>query len=80
MQDIQKCIDNAEHGVIYFSLGSVVRMKELPTFIQEGIKEGFAELPQTILWKLESDHPMENKPKNVFTKKWFPQFDVISKN
>lgn len=80
MQDLQEFIDSAEHGVIYFNLGSVIRMEELPISIQTGIKEGFAELPQKILWKFESNKPMINQPRNVFTRKWFPQYDVISKN
>ncbi|XP_050442565.1 UDP-glucosyltransferase 2-like [Adelges cooleyi] len=75
--DIQKVIDNAEHGVIYFNLGSVTRMQDMPIHIQNAIKEGVAELPQTILWKFETDEPMDGQPKNVFTKKWFPQYDVI---
>lgn len=55
-------------------------MEDLPISIQIGLKEGFAELPQTILWKLESDQPITNQPKNVITRKWFPQYDIISKN
>lgn len=55
-------------------------MEDLPITIQNGIKEGFSELPQKILWKLESDQPMVNQPKNVVTRKWFPQYDIISKN
>lgn len=54
-------------------------MEDLPIPIQNGLKEGFAELPQKVLWKLESDQPLSNKPKNVITRKWFPQYDVISK-
>lgn len=80
VQDLQEFIDSSEHGVIYFSLGSVVKMEELPIHIQNGIKEGFSELPQKVLWKLESDRPIVNQPKNVITRKWFPQYDIISKN
>ncbi|XP_050522156.1 UDP-glucosyltransferase 2-like isoform X2 [Daktulosphaira vitifoliae] len=75
--DLQKIIDEAEHGVIYFNLGSVTRMHDLPTNIQNGFKEGFAELPQKVLWKYESDTPMTGQPKNVFTRKWLPQYDII---
>ncbi|XP_025411428.1 UDP-glucuronosyltransferase 2A3-like isoform X2 [Sipha flava] len=75
--DLQEFIDSAEHGVIYFNLGSVVRMEDMPIDIQNGIKEGFAGLPQKILWKIESDRSTINLPKNVKTKKWFPQYDVI---
>lgn len=52
-------------------------MEDLPISIQNGLKEGFAELPQKVLWKLESDIPMVNQPKNVFTRKWYPQYDII---
>lgn len=54
-------------------------MKDLPINIQNGIKETFAQLPQKILWKYESDEPLINKPKNVYTSKWFPQYDIISR-
>lgn len=80
VQDLQEFIENSEHGVIYFSLGSVVRMEDLPISIQHGLKEGFRELPQKVLWKLESDRPIIDFPKNVITRKWFPQYDIISKN
>lgn len=79
MQDLQDFIDSAEHGVIYFNLGSVVRMEDMPIDLQNGIKEAFAELPQKILWKLESNTSLHNQPKNVYTRKWYPQYDVISK-
>lgn len=80
VQDLQKYIDNAKHGVIYFNLGSMLEFNKLPISILNMIKEGFAELPQTILWKLETDQLIKNKSKNVYTKKWFPQYDVLSKN
>lgn len=80
IQDLQEFIDNAEYGVIYFSLGSVVRMEDMPIAIQNGLKEGFAELPQKILWKLESNQEMINQPNNVYTKKLFPQYDIISED
>ncbi|XP_026808298.1 UDP-glucuronosyltransferase 1-7-like isoform X1 [Rhopalosiphum maidis] len=75
--DLEEFINNSEHGVIYFSLGSVVRMKDLPISIQFGLKEGFGELPQKVLWKLESDWPIIDLPENVMSRKWFPQYDII---
>ncbi|VVC25654.1 UDP-glucuronosyl/UDP-glucosyltransferase [Cinara cedri] len=75
--DLQEFIESAEHGVIYFNLGSVVRMEDMPIDLQNGIKEGFAGLPQKILWKLESNSTLYNQPKNVYTRKWYPQYDVI---
>lgn len=55
-------------------------MEDLPITIQNGLTEGFGELSQKVLWKLESDRPIINMPKNVITRKWFPQYDIISKN
>uniref|UniRef100_A0A2H8TVL7 UDP-glucuronosyltransferase 2B7 n=1 Tax=Melanaphis sacchari TaxID=742174 RepID=A0A2H8TVL7_9HEMI len=75
--DLEEFINNSEHGVIYFSLGSVIRMEDLPINIQHGLKEGFKELPQKILWKLESDKPIIDLPENIITRKWFPQYDII---
>jgi len=54
-------------------------MEDLPIAIQHGLTEGFGELSQKVLWKLESDQPIVNLPKNVITRKWFPQYDIISK-
>lgn len=55
-------------------------MEDLPITIQQGLKEGFGELSQTVLWKLESDRPIVELPKNVITRKWFPQSDILSKD
>jgi glucuronosyltransferase len=32
----------------------------------------------TVLWKWEEDH-LENKPNNVFVRKWLPQNEVLCK-
>jgi len=51
-------------------------MDSLPAKMQISLQEAFAELPQRILWKYDGE-VMENQPKNVMIKKWFPQRDIM---
>lgn len=70
-------IENSPHGVIFFTFGSTIAVSTIPENIQESIKKVLAKLPQRILLKYEGE--MKDKPKNVMTKKWFPQRDILSK-
>ncbi|KAF0715195.1 UDP-glucuronosyltransferase 2B15-like, partial [Aphis craccivora] len=70
-KDILEFIDDAPHGVIYFTFGSVVLMSSLPEDVLSVFRECFSKIPQKVLWKYEGD--MKDKPKNVMTRKWFPQ-------
>jgi len=75
-QDIQKFLDDSEHGVIYFSLGSIVKTDTLAAEKRDAFLQAFAELPQRILWKWEAD-TIPNKPPNVKIARWLPQVDVL---
>ncbi|KAF5291331.1 hypothetical protein FQA39_LY03482 [Lamprigera yunnana] len=75
-KDIQKYLDGAKEGVVYFSLGSNVRSANLSLDLREKIMEGLRTLPYKVLWKWEEDS-LPNQPKNVLTNKWFPQQDVL---
>lgn len=75
-QDIQKYLDEAKHGAIYFSLGSNVRSDTLSPHIKKQILEALSELPQRILWKYESD--ITDLPNNVRVGKWLPQRDILA--
>ncbi|XP_049951732.1 UDP-glucosyltransferase 2-like [Schistocerca serialis cubense] len=76
-EDVQKFLDGAEHGVIYFSLGSNVRSKDLPPEMIQDILQVFRQLPQRVLWKWESDS-LTSHPENVMTKKWLQQPSVLA--
>lgn len=67
-------MDNSK-GVIFFSLGSVMRGHTMKQSRREEITNVFASLAETILWKWESD--LLDKPANVHTSKWFPQRDIL---
>lgn len=68
-------MNDAPQGVIYFTFGSVVSMSTLPENVQIAFWEALASVPQKVLWKYEGE--MEDKPKNVMTRKWFPQRDIL---
>lgn len=50
-------------------------MSSLPEHIEKAFKEALAKVPQGVMWKYEGE--MEDKPKNVITKPWFPQLDIL---
>ncbi|KAF2893560.1 hypothetical protein ILUMI_12614 [Ignelater luminosus] len=75
-KDLQTILDKATNGVIYFSLGSNVKSKDLSETTRKIFLETFAELPFAILWKFEEDD-LPKKPDNVFLSKWFPQQDIF---
>jgi len=52
-------------------------MTSLPSNILTAFREALAELPQKVLLKYEGE--MEDKPKNVMTRKWLPQRDILCK-
>lgn len=74
-QDIQKFIDEAEHGVIYFCLGSLMRAETLPIEKKQMFLNVFKKIPQRILWKWEGD--LTEKPSNVMIREWMPQRDIL---
>ncbi|PNF35871.1 hypothetical protein B7P43_G09429 [Cryptotermes secundus] len=76
-EDIEDYINGAEHGVIYFNMGSMIRSDTLPDDKREAFVQAFSELPQRVLWKWESD-AMPGQPNNVKIAKWLPQFDILN--
>ncbi|KAK9874769.1 hypothetical protein WA026_005576 [Henosepilachna vigintioctopunctata] len=75
-EDLKTYLDNAENGVIYFSLGSNVKSYMLNDHLRQVLLETFSELPYRILWKFENED-LPNKPQNVWISKWFPQGDIF---
>ncbi len=59
------------------SFGTNVRSDRLSSEKRKTILSAFADLPQRVLWKFESDLP--DVPKNVLVRKWFPQNDILGK-
>lgn len=71
-------MDNAKHGVIYFSLGSNVKSVNLPDHVRKAILKTLGRYNQTIIWKFEENLP--GAPKNVHIVQWAPQQSILGKN
>nr|XP_049700701.1 uncharacterized protein LOC110384519 [Helicoverpa armigera] len=76
-KDLKKFIDEAEHGVIYISFGSMLRATSTPKDKLEAIIGAISELPQRIVWKWEEKN-LPGNPKNVFISNWLPQNDILA--
>lgn len=75
--ELQDILDKSPEGVIYFSLGSNVKSKDIPEEKKQAIVRVLGRLNMKVLWKFEKDLP--NKPSNVIIRNWFPQQDVLGK-
>ncbi|XP_045538279.1 UDP-glucosyltransferase 2-like [Papilio machaon] len=69
-------MDNAKYGVIYFSLGSHLKSKDLPDEFKQEFIDMLRKLKQTVIWKLESEYP--DLPNNVHIIKWAPQQSILA--
>ena len=70
-------MDSAKDGVIYFSMGSNLKSKDLPDEVKTSLLKMFGSLKQTVLWKFEEVLP--NLPKNVHILEWAPQQAILCK-
>lgn len=75
LQDLASFMDKSTKGVIYFSLGSIIRAASLPNETITAFKEAFAELELNVLWKFEDE--TLDVPSNVIIRNWFPQRDLL---
>ncbi|CAH1153878.1 unnamed protein product [Phaedon cochleariae] len=76
-KDIQVFLDNAEDGVIFFSMGSYLKSTEFPVSKRNALLAAFAQLKEKVLWKWE-DEVLPGQPSNVKTAKWLPQNDILA--
>ncbi|XP_054739701.1 UDP-glycosyltransferase UGT5-like [Anastrepha obliqua] len=74
--ELQKFIDNAEHGVVFISWGSMIRAETLPAAKREAILRAVKRLKQRVIWKWENT-TLDNKPDNLYISKWLPQRDIL---
>ncbi|XP_021702436.1 UDP-glucuronosyltransferase 2B7 [Aedes aegypti] len=76
-QDLQKFMDEAEHGVIYFSLGAYLQSSLMPLEKRSILLNVFAKLQQRVIWKYESGD-LTDVPDNVLIRRWAPQNDILA--
>ncbi|XP_075222127.1 UDP-glycosyltransferase UGT5-like isoform X2 [Lycorma delicatula] len=77
--DLQQWMDEAEDGVIYFSLGSNMKGTSVPEEKRAAFIEAFKKFPnKRVLWKWEADIELPGKPENVLCRKWLPQQSILA--
>ncbi|XP_018573574.1 UDP-glucuronosyltransferase 2B13-like isoform X2 [Anoplophora glabripennis] len=74
---VNKLVDSAKEGFIYFSLGSNLKASQLNKDLLEAIIETLGKLPYKILFKYEGDY-LPEKPDNVKIVKWVPQLRILN--
>lgn len=73
---LQRFLDSATDGAIYFSLGSVVKSTMLSQETRNIFINVFGSLRQKVIWKFEEQ--LVGQPENVLTGKWLPQNDILA--
>ncbi|CAL4153808.1 unnamed protein product [Meganyctiphanes norvegica] len=74
-EDLEKFMSGSSEGVIYFSLGSLAKSTDIPENYKLLFIEAFSQLTQRVVWKYEGDDL--ELPKNVLTRKWLSQQDIL---
>ncbi|XP_068625846.1 UDP-glucosyltransferase 2-like [Battus philenor] len=75
-RDLQDLLDSSTQGVVYFSMGSVVKSAALPESTKRDLIKLLGDLPYTVLWKFEEK--LEGLPKNVHIRPWMPQASILA--
>ncbi|XP_058053573.1 UDP-glycosyltransferase UGT5-like [Anopheles bellator] len=75
--DVRQFIEEAEHGVILFSLGTNLLSSSMPPEKLDAILGTFRALKQRVIWKWNSQD-MPRKPDNVMLREWLPQDDILA--
>lgn len=76
-KDIKDFMDSAKDGVVYFSMGSVLKSVQWPADKLEAILKALGKLKQKVIWKYE-DPELPNKPNNIMISPWLPQRDIFA--
>ncbi|XP_050682427.1 UDP-glucosyltransferase 2-like isoform X1 [Leptidea sinapis] len=74
--NIKKIMDDANNGVIYFSMGSNIKSRDFPEELKQKLLKFLGGLKQTVIWKFEEELP--NRPSNVHIVSWAPQQSILA--
>ncbi|ODM89983.1 UDP-glucuronosyltransferase 2C1, partial [Orchesella cincta] len=75
-QDLDKFLSDSGKWLHIFSLGSIVKAKDMPENYRKVFLNVFSRLKQRVIWKWETE-TMADLPPNVKLSKWLPQQDVL---
>ncbi|XP_076766983.1 UDP-glucosyltransferase 2-like [Xylocopa sonorina] len=77
--ELKRWIDSANHGLVYFSLGSLLAIETLPTHKLLGIYASFSKIsPVKILMRCNNATKLPpGLPSNIMTLPWIPQTTIL---
>ncbi|KAH8312487.1 hypothetical protein KR044_011013 [Drosophila immigrans] len=75
--ELQRFMDEAVDGVIYFSMGLEIVNKWLPPHMLNVLEEVFEQLPWRVIWKSELEAP-PNKADKMYRNSMFPQRKLLT--
>lgn len=76
INEYKKLLDEAEEGVIVFSMGSNLKSSDFEDTKKKAVLKVFSRLKQKVIWKWE-EGDLEGVPSNVKLVKWLPQQDIL---
>lgn len=79
LQDIEEFINESEHGVIYFCLGSLLKTETMSEEKKNAFLYAFSRIAQKVLWKW-GDDVLPGKTDKIFISKWMPQRDILGQH
>ncbi|KAF5298202.1 hypothetical protein FQA39_LY02626 [Lamprigera yunnana] len=74
--DFREYLSNSKNGIVYFSMGSILKSKNMKKETIRSILNSFAKLKENVLWKFEGENL--DLPSNVKVVKWAPQTDILA--
>ncbi len=75
-QELEDFVSASEAGFIVFSVGSAIRMSDMPTDMLTSFINVFSRLAQNVIWQWNGA-PKIRLSKNVKTLDWLPQQDLL---
>ncbi|XP_008470291.1 UDP-glucuronosyltransferase 2B31-like [Diaphorina citri] len=78
-EEMERFLNESHNGVIYFSMGSMLKTSSFPPDKFKAFLKAFSKIPQRVLWKFEDNDTSIFKPyKNIRTSSWMPQRDIFA--
>ena len=66
----------SEAGFIVFSVGSAIKMNEMPEEVLQFFIKAFSRIPQRVIWQWNGT-PRDDLPETVKMVPWLPQQDLL---
>ncbi|CAH0388912.1 unnamed protein product [Bemisia tabaci] len=79
-EELAEVMETSKQGVIFFSLGTILKTDLLRTEAIHTFLTVFKELNQTVLWRADSNINDWDIPKNVLVRDWFDQNSILAHN